>query len=172
LSSVVIGTAAIQKDDESLSSQMGRRRLIGERSANGVRVVKLPAESGTSASAHAGAEASEANICFLSTRMCYPPNSIERSDHLEVGKDPRLIGSYDEEPAKRFSFADINLFHHLFINGRAEASTFGGVRRYPARSLSQAGGFDPIDGDPRLKLELGYRLKLLHRNSAPPDLSS
>jgi len=160
-------TAAIQKDDEIIVVADGEGDGSWRTAQQmGVRVVKLPAESGPARARNAGAEASEANILFfVDADVIIPPDSIERiRSILESEKDlAALIGSYDEKPGEaNFHSQYKNLFHHyVHQHGRAEASTFwgacGAIRR---EVFLKAGGFDPSYGRPSIEdIELGYRLK-------------
>ena len=171
--------AAIQKDDEIIVVADGEGDGSWRTAQQlGVRVVKLPANSGPARARNAGAETSDANILFfIDADVIIPPDSIERIRSIfETEKDlAALIGSYDEEPTEvNFHSQYKNLFHHyVHQHGCAEASTFWGACGAIRRDVFlRAGGFDPTYERPSIEdIELGYRLKAAsQRIRLLPDL--
>jgi glycosyltransferase involved in cell wall biosynthesis len=131
----------------------------------GMRVVRLPEQSGPARARNVGARAAQGDILFfVDADVAIKPDAIERVTAAFID-DPdlcALFGSYDDAPAaENFLSQYRNLLHHyVHQNAREEASTCwgagGAIRREVFLSVD---GFDESYRQPCIEdIELGYRL--------------
>ncbi len=133
----------------------------------GVRVLRLPRNSGPAAARNAGARHARGDILFfVDADVVVAPGAVSRvvkvlEEHPEVAA---VFGSYDASPRARGVVSQYrNLLHHfVHQNGHPWASTFwagcGAIRRSVFEAV---GGFDE-KRFPRSSIEdieLGYRLR-------------
>jgi glycosyltransferase involved in cell wall biosynthesis len=133
----------------------------------GVRVFRLPRNSGVSAARNYGARQAQGDILFfVDADVIVAPGMVNRVARFfeEHPKIAAVFGSYDAVPrAPGLVSRYRNLLHHfVHQNGNPEASTFWGACGAIRRSVFNAvGGFDeqrfrrPSIED----IELGYRLR-------------
>ena len=132
----------------------------------GVRVLRLPRNSGPSAARNYGAQHAQGDILFfvdadvvvMAGAASHVLKVFEENPNVDA-----VFGSYDGRPRAKGMISQYrNLLHHfVHQNGKAEASTFwagcGAVRR---SAFQRVGGFDERLCRRAIEdIELGYRLR-------------
>jgi len=164
-SEIIVVDDASTDDTSSVAARMG------------VRVLRLPKNSGPAAARNYGARHAQGDILFfVDADVIVAPGGVNcvrevLEEHLDVAA---VFGSYDTVPRATGVISQYrNLLHHfVHQNGNSDASTFwagcGAVRR---SAFHEIGGFDE-KRFPRSSIEdidLGYRLRraghriLLHK---------
>jgi len=132
----------------------------------GLRLLRLPENSGSSVARNHGARAARGDILlFVDADVVVAPGAVARvaRTFAEYPEVAAVFGSYDTRPRAQGVVSQYrNLLHHyVHQEGNPEASTFwagcGAIRRTVFEAV---GGFDErMPGTSIEDIELGYRLR-------------